>query len=93
MRNIKQLRKKLNDFINHATCFRSIYFVEVEAIDAEKPKPVTVKRKDATLDCYVTERAIELYKAGKLTAGDIVLIAFVDGDPNKPVIIDKLGGG
>ena len=73
--------------------YDGIYWAKVQAFTASATKPLKIGRiykgVETQIDCYVTERIRELYQAGKLTAGDFVLVQFVDGDPDKPIVIEK----
>ena len=69
------------------------YWVKVRSFDMNAEKPLRVgrihKNQEVETNCYVTERIRELYQAGKLAVGDFVLIQFVDGDPDKPIAVEK----
>lgn len=69
------------------------YWAKVKAFSVGAEKPLKVGRDfkgaEVEIDCYVTERIREFNAAGKLAAGDIVLVQFVDGDPDKPVVVEK----
>jgi len=69
------------------------YWAKVRSFNAGAAKPLTVGRiyrgTEIVIDCYVAERIRELYQAGKLAVDDYVIVQFVDGDPDKPVAIEK----
>jgi len=69
------------------------YWAKVVSFSAGAEKPLKVSRtyrgQEITIDCYATERVRELNATGKLAAGDIVLVQFVDGDPDKPIAVEK----
>jgi len=69
------------------------YWAKVWAFKAAAERPLTVGRiykgREVEIECYVTERIRELYQAGKLAVDDYVLVQFVDGDPDKPIAVEK----
>jgi len=73
--------------------FGRTYWAKVVSFAASAEKPLKVSRaykgQEITIGCYVTERIRELNEAGKLAAGDFVLVQFVDGDPDKPIAVEK----
>jgi len=79
--------------ISHGIDYGRTYWAKVKAFSVGTEKPLKVGRDfkgaEVEIDCYVTQRIAELYQAGKLAAGDFVLVQFVDGDPDNPITIDK----
>ena len=73
--------------------YAKAYWARVRSFNTGTEKPLRVGRiykgAEIEIDCYVTERIRELYQAGKLAVDDYVLVMFVDGDPEKPVGVEK----
>ena len=74
----------------------SMHWARVDSFHAGEQKPLRVKRqwqgRKITVDCYVTQNIADMYQAGNLAAGDVVLVIFVEGDLDKPIAIDKVYG-
>ena len=68
----------------------ALYMAEVTELDPSRQKPLTVKKGEVELQALASHKMIELYQAGKLQVGDTVLITFIDGDQEKPVVLDRL---
>ncbi len=68
----------------------ALYVTEITDMDTSRQKPLTVKKGEAEAQAYSSLKIVELYQAGKLKVGDMVLITFIDGDQNKPVVLDRL---
>lgn len=62
----------------------------VDSFNPTSEKPLRVTRRSRLIDCYVTQSVVALYLAGQLSAGDMVVGIFVDGDIDKPLIVDKI---
>lgn len=62
--------------------------------DPAAVKPLHVERdiEGQTRDywCYVTEDVRDLYAAGRLSVGDVVIVIFVDHDLDKPLATQKV---
>ena len=73
--------------------YEKIYWAKVRSFSAGSVRPLRVGRiyrgQEVETNCYVTERIRELYQAGKLAVDDYVLVQFVDGDPDKPIAVEK----
>lgn len=58
------------------------------------PKPLRVGRvyekTEVELDCYITDRVLELCQKGKLNKDDIVMVQFIEDDPTKAIVVDKI---
>ena len=85
-----QLRQNFEDWKDQVLRLYAVYWVQVEAMDPAQPKPVRVRRGAVSLDAYASLRVTELYQAGKLSVGDVVLLAFIDGDEAKPIVLDRV---
>jgi hypothetical protein len=68
----------------------ALYMAEITGINPSTQKPLTVRKGDNEAQAYSSPRIVELYQAGKLNLGDHVLITFIDGDQDKPVVLDRL---
>ena len=81
------------EFADALDKYQAVYWARVRAFSTTAVKPLKVGRiykgTEIEIDCYVTERIRELYQAGKLAVDDYVLVQFVDGDPNKPLAVEK----
>ena len=57
-------------------------------------KPLRVGRVygkiEVELDCYITDRVLELCQTGKLNVDDVVMVQFIDGDSAKAIVVDKI---
>lgn len=72
-----------NDIAGLLDVPRGIHWATVTAIDAQKPRGITVTRGSQTVKCYgcmIPE------------VGDRALVTFVDGDADKPCVIGKVLG-
>ena len=71
-----------------------LHWARVSTINLTAVKPLQVTRtldgRDYTFNCYVSESIISTYQAGKLAVGDFVVVAFVDGDLDKPLAMEKV---
>lgn len=69
-------------------------YAQVEDFNTAIEKPLKVKRTFAGtvhhVWCYVTEDIKNLYLAGNLVVGDVVIVNFVDRDLNKPIVLQKV---
>jgi len=72
-----------NDIAGLLDVPRGIHWATVTAVDTQKARGITVARGSRTVECY-----------GCLIPeiGDKVLVAFVDGDADKPCVISKVLG-
>ena len=72
-----------NDIAGLLDALHGIHWATVTAVDTQTPRGITVTRGSRTLACY-----------GCLvpSAGDKVLVAFVDGDADKACVIGKVLG-
>jgi len=72
----------------------SIYWASVETVNPTAVQPITIKRTigetDYYHDCFVTLNAKEELESGKLNIGDIVLVAFIDADLSKAIVLGKV---
>ena len=78
------------DRMEKADMTHALYVAEVTELDPSRHKPLTVKKGEVELQALASHKMIELYQAGKLQVGDTVLITFIDGDQEKPVVLDRL---
>lgn len=73
-----------------------IYWAKVAGFMPGQEKPILVKRSfagtDIQVECYVTETVAALWQGGKLKIDDIVIVAFVDEELDKAIVIDKVWG-
>jgi len=63
-----------------------VYWVEVTATRQDS-KPIQVKCGEYQVWCYATAPMQALVTVGKVTVGQKVLVAFIDGDRSMPVVI------
>lgn len=66
------------------------HWVIVDSFHPASEKPLRVTRRNRLIDCYVTQSVVSLYLAGELNVGDMVVGVFVDGDIDKPLVLDKI---
>jgi hypothetical protein len=65
---------------------RAIYACACVELDPASEKPIKVKRNACEVWCYASNAMRALLAMGKLAVGDKVLVAFVDGDREKPCV-------
>jgi len=74
--------------------YESLYAAKVISINIEATKPVQVERtiqgQTYNVDCYVTKAVKDLYLLGNLNINDKVVVAFLESDPQKAIIIAKI---
>jgi hypothetical protein len=63
---------------------------EITEMDPTRDKPLTIMKGELEAQSLVGFKIIELYKAGKLSIGDQVLVTFIDGNLSKPIVLDLL---
>jgi len=84
---------KNREDISRGIDYGRTYWAKVKSFSVGVEKPLKVGRDfkgaEVEIDCYVTERIKELYQAGKLAAGDYVLVQFIDGDSDRPIAVEK----
>lgn len=73
-----------------------IYWARVAGFMPAEEKPILVRRSFAgteiQVECYATQTAATLFQQGKLVVGNIVIVAFVDEDLAKAIVLDKVWG-
>ena len=71
-----------------------IDWARIDSFRPSETKPLRVKRtwngREYTVDCFVTEAVKDQYLAGDIAFGDFVLVHFLEGGPDKPVVIAKV---
>jgi len=74
--------------------FGKTYWMIVRDFLVGVSKPLRVGRvygkAEVELDCYITDRVLELCQTGKLNVDDVVMVQFIDGDPAKAIVVDKI---
>jgi hypothetical protein len=74
----------------------STYWARIIEIDTGRDRPVRVARNwggdTITRWAYAAQQVADLYAAGRLAAGDRVLVEFVDQNKDQPCVVDKVWG-
>ena len=70
----------------------SPFFARVDEILSHTEVKVrrTYLGNEVNINCHVTQTVKDLFLAGKIVVGDVVIIQFIEADITKPVILGKL---
>lgn len=73
--------------------YNRIGWARVKGFTVGTNKPLKISRihdANAEINCYITDKVLQLCQMGKLNIDDVVLIQFMDRDPKKAVVVDKV---